>query len=133
LRGNPWIDQVIPFQSLSQALGQIRASNFTHLIDLHGNLRSFALRKLYGIPNIAVYKKDALERRLFVGLGVPSPALQKHTVERYLEALNAFGVPKASSNLTVGEIGGSTTPQGQPKKVLLIQSAFLGDSLLTLP
>lgn len=133
LRGNPWIDEVIPFEGLSAALGRIRASGFTHLLDLHANLRSFALRRLSGIPNTAVYRKDALARRLFVGLGVPSPALQKHTVERYLEALASFGVPAASPALSVADLGAAGTASAAARNVLLIQSAFLGDSLLTLP
>jgi heptosyltransferase II len=132
LRGNPSVDEVIPFEGLGPALAKIKAGGFTHLLDLHANLRSFLIRRLAGIPEVSVYRKDALARRVFVAFGLPSPALERHTVERYLDALRPWGVTGARSEVSVNDLGGS--PSGPAaSRVLLIQTAFLGDTLLTLP
>ncbi|MBI2386992.1 MAG: hypothetical protein HYV14_13450 [Elusimicrobia bacterium] len=120
LKGHPGVDEVIPFTGVLDAVRFIRAGDFTHLLDLHGNIRSFLIRTLARVPNTATYRKNALARRLFVALRLSTSGLQRHTVDRYHEALAAWGVPRAP---------------GAPgfKKVLVMQTAFLGDSLLTLP
>jgi heptosyltransferase-2 len=134
LDGHPGVDEVIPFTGLADALGRIRAGGFTHLLDLHGNLRSRLLRWLSGVPNQAVYRKDALARRLFVAFGLPSPSLQRHTVDRYLETLSAWDVPVAAEReLTPADWGGEKRGGEGAKNVLVLQTSFLGDSLLTLP
>ena len=118
LKGHPGVDEVVPFTGIGDALRLIKAQGFTHLLDLHGNLRSLLIRTLARVPNTATYRKNAFARRLFVAFRVLTPGLQRHTVDRYHEALAAWGVPRAPSGA---------------KKVLVMQSAFLGDSLLTLP
>ncbi|MBI5211711.1 MAG: hypothetical protein HY927_17210 [Elusimicrobia bacterium] len=140
LRGNPHIAEIIPFQSQRQALAAVRAAGFTHLLDLHGNLRSLLIRRFSGIPAVSVYKKDALARRLFVSFGLRSPVLEKHTIERYLEALKPWGVAPLAPALEFGDYG-EASPGGPgmagggacPGRILVIQTAFLGDCLLTLP
>ncbi len=116
LQGHPGVDEIVTFRGVFDAVRLIRLGGYTHLLDLHGNLRSFLIRTLARVPNTAAYRKDALARRLFVAWRVPSSSLQRHTVDRYHEALAAWGIPAASS-----------------RNVLVMQSAFLGDSLLTLP
>ena len=134
LDGHPGVDEVLPFVGLADALGRIRAGGFTHLLDLHGNLRSRLIRWLSGVPNQAVYRKNALARRLFVAFGRTSPALQRHTVDRYLEALAAWGVPVAAEReLTPADWGGAAGAAPGVKNALVLQTSFLGDSLLTLP
>lgn len=133
LEGHPGVDEVIPFTGLGDALGKIRAGGFTHLLDLHGNLRSRLIRWLSGVPNQAAYRKDALARRLFVSFGLPSPSLQRHTVDRYLEALSAWGVPVADERELTPADWGSKRGGADAKNVVVLQTSFLGDSLLTLP
>lgn len=134
LAGNPDVSEVLPFEGLRPALARIRSGGFTHLLDLHANLRSFILRRLAGIPRVCVYRKHALARRLFVAFGLRSPALEKHTVERYLAALAPWGVPAAHTGVSLQDSPSSPGHGAlSARKVLLIQSAFLGDSLLTLP
>jgi heptosyltransferase-2 len=134
LEGHPGVDEVVLFTGLGDALGKIRSGGFTHLLDLHGNLRSRILRGLSGVPNQAVYRKDALARRLFVAFGLPSPSLQRHTVDRYLEALAAWGVPAvAERELTPADWGAAKNDGAAAKNALVLQTSFLGDSLLTLP
>jgi heptosyltransferase-2 len=132
LRGHPGVDQVLEFRGLFDAVRLIRAGGFTHLLDLHATGRSWLIRTLSGIPNRAVYAKDAFARRIFVAFGRSSPSLQRHTVDRYLEALAAWGVPPAEAALSPGDWG-ATRRLADAKNVLVLQTSFLGDSLLTLP
>jgi len=132
LRGHPGVDEVIEFRGLADALGKIRAGGFTHLLDLHATARSWLLRRLSGVPNQSVYRKDAIARRLFVAFGRSSPALSRHTVDRYLEALSAWDVPPAEAALKPADWG-SADPIPPAKNVLVLQTSFLGDSVLTLP
>jgi heptosyltransferase-2 len=132
IKGHPGVDEVVPFTGIADALRLIREQGFTHLLDLHGNLRSFLIRTLARVPNTATYRKDAFARRLFVALRVSTPGLQRHTVDRYHEALAVWGVPRAPSVLSSGDYGAVGATRGA-KKVLVMQSAFLGDNLLTLP
>lgn len=133
--GMPGVDEVIPFTGLLGALRRIRTQGFTHLLDLHGNFRSWVIRQLCAVPQVSVYRKDALTRRLFVFLRVPFPALERHNVERYLAALDAWGVSVRERWLNLGDFGSSAPAPASPSKtnVLILQSAWLGDSLLTLP
>ncbi|MDD5657036.1 MAG: glycosyltransferase family 9 protein, partial [Elusimicrobia bacterium] len=132
VEGMAGVDEVIAFRGLFDAARRIEAGGFTHLLDLHANLRSFLLRRLTAVPEVSVYRKDALARRLFVAFGLPSPALERHNVERYLAALAPWGVPIRERWLTLGDWG-DKRGRCLPRDAVIIQSAFLGDSLLTLP
>lgn len=134
LSGNPYVSEVLEYRGLWSAVRTIRASGFTHLLDLHDTLRSRLIRALSRVRETAVYRKGALARRLFVALRHNSPALEKHTVEKYLEALSAWGVAPAPARLGLGDLREAGESAAlEPKRILVIQSAFLGDSLLTLP
>lgn len=115
LEGNPHISTIIPFESIKKTIAIIRAERFTHLLDLHANIRSKIISSLSRIPNVSVYQKNAWARRLFVFFRKNSPELQKHTTQRYLEALNPW------------------TANAEPHRIVIIQTAFLGDSVLTIP
>ncbi len=62
-----------------------------------------------------------MARRLFVGWRLGSEALKQHTLDRYLEALNRLDPAQ-----------GVLLP-AQISKILVIQTAFLGDAVLTTP
>ncbi len=133
LEGHPGVDEVLRWRGFGEALRRIRTGGFTHLLDLHGTLRSRLLSALSGVPERAAYRKDALARRLFVAFGLPSPSLQRHTVDRYLEALTAWGVPPAGEPALTPADWGGRGDAGGARRVLVLQTSFLGDSLLTLP
>ncbi|MCX5788389.1 MAG: lipopolysaccharide heptosyltransferase II [Elusimicrobia bacterium] len=145
LEGHPSVDEVIPFTGLFDALRRIRRGGFTHLLDLHGTFRSRVLRALSGVPNQAAYRKDALARRLFVIAGWPTPRLSRHTLDRYLESLAAWGI-RSSRRLTLGDARAAPLARPRPgapgpgaprdagaQRVLVMQTAFLGDATLTVP
>ncbi|MBI5883056.1 MAG: hypothetical protein HZB91_08130 [Elusimicrobia bacterium] len=140
LKGNPHLSEIIPFRGLRDAVSTIRSRGFTHLLDLHATTRSFLIRSMCGVPEVSVYKKDALARTLYVSFGLRSPVLEKHTIERYLEALSPWGVRSSDLSLSFGDYGEAgpvgetgTEPGARPASILVIQTAFLGDCLLTLP
>ena len=135
LAGNPCVDEVLVYRGFLSALSDIRARAFTHLLDLHGTGRTVLMRRLSGVPNIAAYRKHALARRLYVLFRWASPALAKHTLERYLEALSEWGVPVVHRTLQLGDYGGSMPARPAPdaQRVLIMQTSFLGDALLSVP
>src|SRR3990167_443947 len=90
---NAFINRVIPFTGLSAAVREINGAAYDAVIDLHDTPRSRLLCALARSPVKLRYRKASLARRLFVGLRIPSPALEKHTLDRYLEPLAALGVP----------------------------------------
>ncbi|MBU2572532.1 MAG: hypothetical protein KKH28_00430 [Elusimicrobia bacterium] len=136
VRKNPFVSEVLPFTGLSSTLRAIKRGRHDILLDLHANLRSRLLSVLSGIPVKARYRKDSLARRLFVNFRVPSPALEKHTLERYLQVLEKIGVPVVFREPLMGDWttgpGPAVSAQGR-KRICLLQTAFLGDSVLTLP
>ena len=133
---NAFIDRALPFAGLSAALREINAAAYDAIIDLHDTPRSRLLCLLARAPVKLRYRKAALSRRLFVGLRIPSPALEKHTLDRYLEPLSALGVPVVHHGPELGDWApGGEKPalKPGPLKVCLLQTAFLGDCVLTLP
>ncbi len=133
LEGHPCVDRVMPFRGLLDAIGKIRSERFTHLLDLHANLRSSIIRWLGGAGRTSTYRKAALARRLFVALGWRSPALAKHTLERYLDGLAAWGVRPQEGALELGDSRAAPLAASAGARVVVLQTAFLGDAALTVP
>ncbi len=138
LSGHPAISEVIAFKSLFSAIQEIKKRKFTHLIDLHSNLRTLIISALSGIPLKTRYKKDAFARRVFVNFKLPRPALQRHTLDRYLETLSGFDVPlkHRSPELSDWDTAAGNDRPATPKpaaNICVLQTAFLGDAVLTLP
>jgi heptosyltransferase II len=118
LRSNPAIDECLVLhsgESLSTLIRRVRRERFDVVIDLHSNLRSRLVTLFSGAAQKVRYRKAALARRLYVRWRLASPELQEHTLDRYFHALHEAGVESPVS------------------KLLVIQTAFLGDSVLTLP
>ena len=133
---NPFISDILAFSDLASALSTIKKERYDILIDLHANLRSRLLSAFSGVKLKTRYRKDSLARRLFVNFRIPSPTLEKHTLERYLESLDAIGVPAVYREPKIGDWvleGGPATLKKGPKRLALLQTSFLGDAVLTLP
>ena len=149
---NAFIDRILPFTGFLRALSDINAGHYDAIIDLHDTPRSRLLCLLAGAPVKLRYRKASLARRLFVNFRIPSPALEKHTMERYLEVLSELGVPALHSGPELGDwSSGSRRPllrdlrkqrnsnghkpplKSGPLRICLLQTAFLGDCVLTLP
>jgi len=124
LRGESSINEVLTLgrgESIFAVCSRIRKEKFDTILDLHANIRSRLVCWLSGAKRIVRYQKGALARRLFVGWRLSSDELKRHTLDRYLEALGHLD-KKHRVLLTASS-----------KKILLIQTAFLGDAVLTTP
>lgn len=132
LEGHPCVDEVIAFDGLWSSVKTVRSKGFTHVLDLHANFRSFVLRSLSGAPNAARYRKDSFARRLYVALRWATPALTRHTIDRYLDALEAWGVPARVRGLELGDYR-AAAGEAPARRILVVQTAFLGDAMLTVP
>ncbi len=120
----PSINEVIVLsnnQSLWDLGQKIRSAKFDTLLDLHANARSRFISAMSGAAKVVRYRKAALARRLFVKWRFGSQSLKDHTLDRYLEALNQLTLPKG------------VQLSSPPSRILLIQTAFLGDAVLTTP
>ncbi len=119
--GNSDINETVVLgaeESLLAFIRRIQTAHFDVVVDLHANLRSRLISAFSHAPRRLRYQKAALARRLFVGWRWSSQALQAHTLERYLNTLEPLGI---------------VTPPAAPRSVLVIQTAFLGDAVLTTP
>jgi heptosyltransferase-2 len=130
-----FIDGALPFRGFFPALAAIKAAAYDAVVDLHDTPRSRLLCLFAGAP-VVRYRKDSLARRLFVNFRIPSPSLEKHTLDRYLDALAPLGVEPVRSGPELGDwTQGAARPalKPGPVRICLLQTAFLGDCVLTLP
>lgn len=79
---------------LYRLLTKLDTVGFTHVIDLHGNQRSWLARKIITADHKAVYPKRRIERRQMIARrNKLVPNEYPHTIDSYNEALRALGVP----------------------------------------
>ena len=94
LAGHPDIDEImVAKKGLFANIAQVRAGNFTHLLDLHSTFKTMVIGLFSKIPNRLRYDKNPIARRMFVAFRKNSPVLEKHTLEKYLDVLSAWDVP----------------------------------------
>lgn len=95
LEGNPYIDNLIILkdgESIFSLIKRIRSEKFDVFIDLHNKLRSFALRLFCGIPDVFVYRKNAIGKYLYIKNSTKGNFITKHTIEKYLDVLEEMGI-----------------------------------------
>lgn len=135
LEGNPHIDRILTLsreRGLWACVRECRTQKFDVLLDLHANLRSWVVRFFGGARKKIVYKKDAWARRMLVWKKKVSPVLERHTIERYLDALRELGIAPRRSLPEVYPDSAARPATGKAK-LLVVQTAFLGDAVLTTP
>lgn len=134
LSGHPDIDEIMVFKSFFSTLKEIREQNFTHLLDMHATLRTILLSTFSGIENKKRYNKNFLARRIYVKFKFASPALEKHTLEKYLAVLPDWNIPikYRTPNLSDWKFKALDLKK-EIKNICIFQTSFLGDSVLTTP
>jgi len=94
LSHNPHVHQVLglpPGQSLVSLAAELRGDRYTHLLDLHGNLRSWALRLL--VPGRwRSYPKHRLARALLIRVKRNRYRDRRPVAERYFSAARDLGL-----------------------------------------
>ncbi len=136
LAGHPDIDEImVAKKGLWANIRQIRAGHFTHYLDLHATLKSILLGFFSRIENRVRYDKNSLARRLYVRFRKTSPALEKHTLEKYLEALKEWNIPVTYKAPKLGDWAYKNAVESGKKvnKIAIFQTSFIGDSVLTTP
>lgn len=136
LAGHPDIDEImVAKKGLWGNIRQIRAGHFTHFLDLHATLKSMLLGFFSRIENRVRYDKNSIARRLYVRFRKTSPALEKHTLEKYLEALKEWNIPVIYKAPKLGDWAYKHAEESGKKvnKIAIFQTSFIGDSVLTTP
>lgn len=135
LSGHPDIDHIMVFKGFFATLSEIRKEKFNYLLDLHCTLRTILLRAFSGIANKAKYNKNSMARRLYVKFKMPSPALEKHTLEKYLEALKVWDIPVKYTTPELKDWNFKPMDLGKKEieNICIFQTSFIGDSVLTTP
>jgi heptosyltransferase-2 len=127
-----YADEVMVYKNLSSCINEIRRQKFTHYLDLHSNFKSITLGLFSKIKNKTKYKKDSITRRIFVKFKIITPALQRHTLTRYLQTLEKWTIPVKYTEPSLEDWSyKSVKPAKDTKKIAILQSAFLGDAALT--
>lgn len=98
LEGNENISRIIPFDSkgthkgvngLHAIVRELKKEGYTHLVDLHGNLRSRIISGLLANSKTLRYKKQVLKRRMLLWGLEPRTV---HTVKAYCSSLSSLDV-----------------------------------------
>lgn len=98
LEPNPYIDKLWTIdQEINEIIGPLKQQKFTHIIDLHKNLRSFRLKLALQGPKKLTYPKGTWNKyaRIYFKK-TPNP---RHVVDRYLQPLQPLGIENDGSGL----------------------------------
>ncbi len=95
---NPYVDKLFVFDgSFKTLLPQLKKENYTHIVDLHKNIRSMRIRWALGKPATS-FPKLNLQKYLLVRCKINKmPRL--HIVDRYFKAVKHFGVENDGQGL----------------------------------
>lgn len=135
LSGHPDIDEIMVFKGFLPTLTEIRHAKFDYLLDLHSTLRTMLLSLFSSIPNKQRYNKNPVRRRMYVKFKMTSPVLEKHTLEKYLEALKVWDIPIKydTPNLNDWTFKTADLSKKEVENICIFQTSFIGDSVLTTP
>ncbi|HNQ12693.1 MAG TPA: glycosyltransferase family 9 protein [Bacteroidia bacterium] len=91
LANNPYIDQVKYFENdMNACIAELKKEGYTHIVDLHNNIRSYRIKKALGILSFS-FPKLNIQKWLRVNLKID--VLPKvHIVDRYFEACQSLNV-----------------------------------------
>lgn len=124
LKNNPTIDRLILInKSIHEVMDELKQENYTHLIDLHNNLRTFILKLKLGKPAYS-FPKLNIRKWLFVHLKI-NILPDKHVVQRYFQAVEKLGIVNENNSCefyidTENEVSIGDTFQLLPKSFVTI-------------
>ncbi len=85
------IPEKISLPAFLKKLFELDKSNFDYVIDLHGNIRSWWVRKIISSQYTEIYPKRRVERLLAVKKKI-IPEIYPHTIDLYNAVLNKLGM-----------------------------------------
>lgn len=136
LAGHPDIDEIlVAKKGILANIRQIRAGGYTHYLDLHATFKSMVMGFFSRIPNRARYDKNSLARRMLVRFHKTSPVLERHTLDKYLEALKIWDIDVKYKEPKLGDWAykNANVMEKKVRKIGIFQTSFIGDSILTTP
>jgi ADP-heptose:LPS heptosyltransferase len=91
LEANPYLDKVYHFEKdLQSILPELKKEGYSHIVDLHKNLRSWRLRLSLGVPASSFYKAN-VAKWLMVNINKAQKPVE-HIVQRYMAAVKGLDV-----------------------------------------
>ena len=88
---NPYVDKVLTLKpKLTDTIKEIREGGYDCIIDLHHNLRTFAIKRLAGVKSYS-FNKINVRKWLLVHLKIDIMP-DVHIVDRYLDTVKRLGV-----------------------------------------
>lgn len=92
LEGNPYISNIIIYDAAGgNMVRALRNAQYSHIIDLHHNMRTLKLKQALGVKTFS-FPKLNMEKWLLVNLKWRSIMPDKSIVERYFETVRTLGV-----------------------------------------
>jgi ADP-heptose:LPS heptosyltransferase len=91
LSDNPFVDKIIGIEkSIKEILPELIKENYSHVVDLHKNIRTLSLKRALKKPS-STFSKVNFEKWLLVALKIDKMP-RKHVVDRYFEAVKCLQV-----------------------------------------
>ncbi len=91
LENNPRIDRLWTIEdSIDEVLSELKKENFDHVVDLHHNVRTLALKKKLGRANTS-FRKLNVEKWMLVNMKMDKMP-KVHIVDRYFDTVLSLGV-----------------------------------------
>ncbi len=92
LENNPYIDKFhLLEEDLDSVITELKEEAFTHIIDLHHNLRTLRVKR--ALNKVPVFSFNKLNTRKFIYTNLKINTLpQKHIVDRYFESVETLGI-----------------------------------------
>jgi len=99
VEANPYLDKVHVLENdLKALIEELKQEGFTHVIDLHNNLRSRKIKKALKLPSKSFTKLN-IEKWLAVNFKQIHRLPDTHIVDRYLETLSEFNIKNDQKGL----------------------------------
>jgi len=91
LENNPNVDKIYTIEkSINEVISELKTEKYDYVIDLHKNVRTFALKRKLGCKSYS-FPKLNLEKWLLVNFKRAAMP-EKHVVDRYFETVKPLGV-----------------------------------------
>ena len=98
IENNPYIDKIYTIEkNTSEVTNALKKEKYTHIIDLHKNLRSMRIKLLLN-KRSASYKKLNIKKWITVNFKI-NQLPDVHIVDRYMDTINFLGVTNDGKGL----------------------------------
>ena len=98
LKPNKFIDKLWTIKTnVSEIIGHLKKEKYTHIIDLHSNLRSLQIKLQFRKAQISTYSKGTVSKLKRIYFKTEPPNI--HVVDRYFKSIAKYGVKNDGKGL----------------------------------